>query len=152
MLIMDIAKLVITSRNTCLTINAVLVVTNGIVPPLTVSYLECQKDATYITVSSRPTPESEPGARIVKSMSLRAAIAKGQIVRLDEGGRPGEPVKPSTLEVNKFFKTLSFKQQVRERVVTQMLDSQIHSLRPGKCLFTALSPSDEPGLALMGLT
>lgn len=80
---------------------------------LIVSYQERQKDATYITVSSRPTLDSEPGARIVKSMSLRAAIAKGQIVRLKESDKAGEPVKSSTSEVKKFFRRLSFKHQVR---------------------------------------
>lgn len=80
---------------------------------LTVSYRERQKDATYITVSSRPTTESEPGARIVKSMSLRAAIAKGKIVRLGERNKTGEPVKPGEFEINKFFRRLSFKRQVR---------------------------------------
>ena len=81
----------------------------------TVSYMERQKDATYITVSSRPTPESKPGARVVKSMSLRAAIAKGQIVRLEESNKTGEPVKPGAFEVNKFFRRLSFKHQVRSQ-------------------------------------
>lgn len=76
-----------------------------------VSYQERQKDAIYITVSSRPTPDSEPGARIVKSMSLRAAITKGQIVRLGESNKSGEPVKPAAFEVNKFFRHLSFKRQ-----------------------------------------
>ncbi|XP_070704469.1 protein FAM234B [Pempheris klunzingeri] len=76
-----------------------------------VSYQERQKDASYITVSSRPTPDSEPGARIVKSMSLRAAIAKAQIVRLVESNKTGEPVKPGAFEVNKFFRRLSFKNQ-----------------------------------------
>lgn len=77
------------------------------------SYQEHQKDATYITVSSRPTPDSEPCARIVKSMSLRAAIDKGQIVRLVESGKTGGAVKPADFEVNKFFRRLSFKNQVR---------------------------------------
>ncbi|XP_034395439.1 protein FAM234B [Cyclopterus lumpus] len=76
-----------------------------------VSYQACQKDASYITVSSRPTSDSEPGARIVKSISLRAAIAKGRIVRLEEGNKPGGPVKPGVFEVNKFFRGLSFKNQ-----------------------------------------
>ncbi|XP_060946551.1 protein FAM234B [Limanda limanda] len=76
-----------------------------------VSYQEQQKDATYITVSSRPTPDSEPMARIVKSMSLRAAIVKAQIVRLGERNKTGTPVKPGALEVNKFFRRLSFKRQ-----------------------------------------
>lgn len=81
--------------------------------PLTVSYQEQQKDATYITVSSRPTAESEPGAQIVKSMTLRAAIAKGKIVRLGESDKTRQPIKPPEFEVNKFFRRLSFKRQVR---------------------------------------
>lgn len=76
-----------------------------------VSYQEHLKDATYITVSSRPTPGSEPSARIVKSMSLKGAIGKAQIVRLGESSGPG-PVKPGAFEVNKFFRRLSFKRQV----------------------------------------
>ncbi|KAM3598867.1 uncharacterized protein V6R79_023691 [Siganus canaliculatus] len=76
-----------------------------------VSYRDSQKDATYITVSSRPTPESEPGTRIVKSMSLRAALAKAKIVRLGESNKTGEPIKPSSFELNKFFRHLSFKHQ-----------------------------------------
>ncbi|XP_028267951.1 protein FAM234B [Parambassis ranga] len=75
-----------------------------------VSYQEHLKDATYITVSSRPTPDSEPSARIVKSMSLKGAIGKGRIVRLGESSNPG-PVKPGAFEVNKFFRHLSFKRQ-----------------------------------------
>ncbi|XP_068606439.1 protein FAM234B [Brachionichthys hirsutus] len=74
-----------------------------------VSYQEGEKDATYITVSSRPSPESEPGARIVKSMSLRAAITKAQIVRL--GGETKEPLEPGAFEVNAFFRRLTFKHQ-----------------------------------------
>ncbi|XP_033999189.1 protein FAM234B [Trematomus bernacchii] len=76
-----------------------------------VSYQERQKDASYITVSSRPTPDSEPGARIVKSMSLRAAITTGQTIRLEESSKPGQPVKPSAFEINKFFRGLTFKRQ-----------------------------------------
>ncbi|XP_062294476.1 protein FAM234B [Scomber scombrus] len=76
-----------------------------------VSYQENQKDASYITVSSRPTPYSEPGARIVKSMSLRAAISKGQIIRLGESSKTLEPIKPSVFELNRFFRHLSFKNQ-----------------------------------------
>ncbi|KAM9745853.1 protein FAM234B [Menidia menidia] len=76
-----------------------------------VGYQAHQKDATYITVSSRPTPDSEPGARIVKSTSLKAAIAKGQIVRLGDGGKTGGAAKPGTFEVNTFFRRLSFKRQ-----------------------------------------
>lgn len=81
------------------------------VPFLTVSYQK--KDATYISVASRPSPESEPGARIVMSMSLKAAIGKGRIVRLAESNETGAPVKPSDFEVNEFFRRLTFKRQVR---------------------------------------
>ncbi|XP_065821069.1 protein FAM234B [Labrus bergylta] len=77
-----------------------------------VSYHGNQKDAFYITVSSRPTPGSEPGAQIVKSLGLRAAVAKGQIVRLGESGKPGDAVKPGAYEVNKFFRRLTFRQQL----------------------------------------
>ncbi|CAB1449904.1 unnamed protein product [Pleuronectes platessa] len=76
-----------------------------------VSYQERQKDASYITVSSRPTPDSEPSARIVKSMSLRAAILKAQTVRLGESSKTGTSVKPGALEVDKFFRRLTFKRQ-----------------------------------------
>ncbi|XP_029364848.1 protein FAM234B isoform X2 [Echeneis naucrates] len=76
-----------------------------------VSYEEHQKDASYITISSRPTPDSEPNAQIVKSMSLKAAIAKGQIVRLEESDNTGAPVKPPMFEVNEFFSGLTFKHQ-----------------------------------------
>ncbi|XP_056262544.1 protein FAM234B isoform X2 [Pseudoliparis swirei] len=74
-----------------------------------VSYEERQKDASYITVSSRPTPDSEPRARVVKSMSVRAAIGEGRIVRLDN--KPGAAAKPGVFEVNKFFRGLTFKNQ-----------------------------------------
>lgn len=74
-----------------------------------VSYEEQQKDASYITVSSRPTSDSEPGAQVVKSMSLRAAIAGGQIVRLWEGEKDSGSVRPGVFEINKFFRHLSFK-------------------------------------------
>ncbi|XP_028311063.1 protein FAM234B [Gouania willdenowi] len=69
-----------------------------------VSYLEHQKDATYITVSSRPTPDSEPGARIIKSISLRNAVSKGKTVELEENSSSIE-------EVNKFFRRLYFRRQ-----------------------------------------
>nr|XP_057905447.1 protein FAM234B isoform X2 [Doryrhamphus excisus] len=71
-----------------------------------VSYEGRLKDASYISVSSRPTPDSEPAARMVKSMSLRAAIAKGQTVTLGEESRSG-----TALEINTFFRRLFFKHQ-----------------------------------------
>ncbi|XP_071028231.1 protein FAM234B-like isoform X1 [Oncorhynchus clarkii lewisi] len=74
-----------------------------------VSYQEPQKDASYITVSSRPTSGLGPGSRVVKSMSLRAAITAGQIVRLGESSIAGVPVRPGVFEINKFFRRLTFK-------------------------------------------
>ncbi|KAM3864403.1 protein FAM234B [Diretmus argenteus] len=79
-----------------------------------VSYQEHQKDASYISVSSRPTTNSEHGVRIVKSLSVRAAITKGQIKRLGDGSKAAGPVKPTLFEVNKFFRRLSFKHQARK--------------------------------------
>lgn len=75
-----------------------------------VSYLEQQKDASYITVSSRPTSSSGPGTQVVRSLSLRASIAAGQIVRLGESAKDPAPVRPGVFEINKFFRRLSFKQ------------------------------------------
>ncbi|XP_031690168.1 protein FAM234B [Oncorhynchus kisutch] len=74
-----------------------------------VSYQEPQKDASYITVSSRPTSGLGPGSRVVKSTSLRAAITAGQIVRLGESSTAGVPVRPGVFEINKFFRRLTFK-------------------------------------------
>ncbi|KAJ8387541.1 hypothetical protein AAFF_G00152370 [Aldrovandia affinis] len=73
-----------------------------------VSYQEQQKDASYITVSARPI--SKPGAQVVKSLSLRASIAGGKILRLGETRRAGASVKPGAFEINKFFRHLSFRQ------------------------------------------
>ncbi|TMS15083.1 Protein FAM234B [Larimichthys crocea] len=114
-----------------------------------VSYQERQKDATYITVSSRPTLDSEPGARIVKSMSLRAAIAKGQIVRLKESDKAGEPVKSSTSEVKKFFRRLSFKHQLFFRIAAVDMASALGRLARGLSVrrngrTARLTPSTEP--------
>ncbi|KAL0992980.1 hypothetical protein UPYG_G00101770 [Umbra pygmaea] len=75
-----------------------------------VSYQEPQKEASYITVSSRPTSGLGPGSRVVKSMGLRAAIAAGQIVRLGESSPTRGPVRPGAFEINKFFRRLNFKQ------------------------------------------
>lgn len=79
---------------------------------LKVSYQDRQKDATYMVVSLRPTPESRPGAWMVTSMSLRAAVAKGRLVRLQESNKTGELVQPDEFEANKFFRRLTFKHQV----------------------------------------
>ncbi|XP_005468498.1 protein FAM234B [Oreochromis niloticus] len=74
-----------------------------------VSYQDHQKDASYITVSSRPTPGSVPSAWIVKSVSLRAAITKGQIVWIGDGSKTAGALKPA--EVSKFFRRLTFRHQ-----------------------------------------
>lgn len=81
---------------------------------LIVSYQDHQKDASYITVSSRPTPGSVPSAWIVKSVSLRAAITKGQIVWIGDGSKTAGALKPA--EVSKFFRRLTFRHQVRKRI------------------------------------
>ncbi|XP_054891450.1 protein FAM234B [Poeciliopsis prolifica] len=72
-----------------------------------VSYLEYLKDATYITVSSRPTTGSETSAQIVDSTSLRAAIRSGQIVPLGENQETEAAGKVAAA----FFRRLSFKPQ-----------------------------------------
>ncbi|XP_051904460.1 protein FAM234B [Hippocampus zosterae] len=77
----------------------------------TVSYEERQKDASYITVSSRPTPDSKAAARIVKSIRLRAAVARGQVVRLGESSNSGTALKPDAFELDKFSRQLFFKHQ-----------------------------------------
>ncbi|XP_036004263.1 protein FAM234B-like [Fundulus heteroclitus] len=76
-----------------------------------VSYLEHLKDATYITVSSRPMADSEPSTRIVESMSLRAAIKRGQIVQLGGREKTEAAGKLAALEANNFFRRLTFKRQ-----------------------------------------
>ncbi|XP_028841748.1 protein FAM234B [Denticeps clupeoides] len=74
-----------------------------------VSYEEQRKDASYITVSSRPTSGRGPGAHVVKSLSLKAAITEAQIRRLGEESKTTGPAKPGAFEVKKFFRDLCFK-------------------------------------------
>lgn len=76
------------------------------------SFQDRQKDATYIVVSLRPTRESQPGTWIVRSMSLRDAIAKGRIVRIQGGNKTGEIAQPGEAEASDFFGRLTFKRQV----------------------------------------
>ncbi|CAL8273963.1 unnamed protein product [Lota lota] len=76
-----------------------------------VSYQEPQRDASYITVSSRPTLDSEPGAQVVKRLSLKDAMAKAQTVRLMEGSEAKGPSKHGAFELNKFFRQLGFRPQ-----------------------------------------
>ncbi|CAL1588718.1 unnamed protein product [Knipowitschia caucasica] len=68
-----------------------------------------QEDASYITASSQPTPGSRPIACVVKIMSLKAAVAKANIVRLNQYKAPDGPMKPSAFEVNTFFRRIAFK-------------------------------------------
>uniref|UniRef100_A0A8C6SDL5 Family with sequence similarity 234 member B n=1 Tax=Neogobius melanostomus TaxID=47308 RepID=A0A8C6SDL5_9GOBI len=74
-----------------------------------VTFDEHQEDASYITVSSRPTPGSRPIACVVKSMGLKAAIPNGKMIRLAEDKKTENIVKPSAFEVNTFFRHLVFK-------------------------------------------
>ncbi|XP_051741736.1 protein FAM234B-like [Ctenopharyngodon idella] len=76
----------------------------------TVSYQPQQKDASYISVSSRPTSGRRPAAQLLKSLSLRAAIAAAQIVQLPDASRDAGSAKPAAFHVSKFFRRLSFKQ------------------------------------------
>ncbi|KAK2917188.1 hypothetical protein Q8A67_001562 [Cirrhinus molitorella] len=73
----------------------------------TVSYQAQQKDASYISVSSRPSSGRALGAQMLKTLSLRAAIAEAQIVRLTDASRDG---KLSAFHINKFFRRLAFRQ------------------------------------------
>ncbi|XP_077061685.1 protein FAM234B isoform X2 [Siphateles boraxobius] len=74
----------------------------------TVSYQPQQRDASYISVSSRPTSGRRPAAQRLKSLSLRAAIADAQILQLPDASRDASPDTP--FHVSKFFRRLSFKQ------------------------------------------
>ena len=77
------------------------------------SYQEPQRDASYITVSSRPALDSEPGAQVVKRLSLKDAMSKAQTVRLNEGSGAKGPSKPGAFELKRFFRQLGFRPQVR---------------------------------------
>lgn len=74
------------------------------------SYQPQQKDASYISVSSRPTSGRRPAAQLLKSLSLRAAIAAAQIVQLPDASRDGGAAKPAAFHLSKFFRRLSFTQ------------------------------------------
>ncbi|XP_073691411.1 protein FAM234B-like [Garra rufa] len=73
----------------------------------TVSYQAQQKDASYISVSSRPSSGRALGAQMLKTLSLKAAIADAQIVRLTDASGDG---KLSAFHINKFFRRLVFRQ------------------------------------------
>ncbi|XP_016385302.1 protein FAM234B [Sinocyclocheilus rhinocerous] len=73
----------------------------------TVSYQAQQKDASYISVSSRPSSGRALGAQMLKTLSLRAALADARILRLTDADRDG---KLSAFHVNTFFRRLAFRQ------------------------------------------
>ncbi|XP_056128141.1 protein FAM234B [Rhinichthys klamathensis goyatoka] len=75
-----------------------------------VSYQPQQKDASYISVSSRPTSGRRPAAQRLKSLSLRAAIADAQILQLPDASR--DATLDTAFHVSTFFRRLSFKQDM----------------------------------------
>ncbi|XP_057201220.1 protein FAM234B isoform X1 [Triplophysa rosa] len=78
----------------------------------TVSYDQQQKDAAYISVSSRPTSGLGPGAQLLKSLRMKRAIAGARMMELEDTRRDGSSVQPATaFHINTFFRRLSFKQQ-----------------------------------------
>ncbi|XP_016322342.1 protein FAM234B [Sinocyclocheilus anshuiensis] len=69
-----------------------------------VSYQVQQKDACYISVSSRPSARTL-GAQMLQTLSLRAALADARILRLTDAAD-----KPSAFQLRKFFRRLAFRQ------------------------------------------
>uniref|UniRef100_A0A9J7YRM9 FAM234A/B beta-propeller domain-containing protein n=1 Tax=Cyprinus carpio carpio TaxID=630221 RepID=A0A9J7YRM9_CYPCA len=69
-----------------------------------VSYQAQQKDASYISVSSRPSSGRALGAQVLQTLSLRAAAADARILRLTDAD------KPSSFQLRKFFRRLAFRQ------------------------------------------
>lgn len=69
-----------------------------------VSYQAQQKDASYISVSSRPSSGRALGAQVLQTLSLRAAAADARILRLTDAD------KPSAFQLRKFFRHLAFRQ------------------------------------------
>ncbi|XP_041093796.1 protein FAM234B [Polyodon spathula] len=69
-------------------------------------YVDQQKDAFYVTVATRPAPDSsstEPGAQVVSRLSLKRAVTHATPVAL---GPPSHPMGP--FEVANFFNKLEF--------------------------------------------
>ncbi|XP_058877174.1 protein FAM234B-like isoform X1 [Acipenser ruthenus] len=69
-------------------------------------YVEQQKDAFYITVATRPAPDSsssKTGAQVVSRLSLKRAVTHASPVAL---GPPSQPLGP--FEVANFFNKLEF--------------------------------------------
>ncbi|XP_016117820.1 protein FAM234B-like, partial [Sinocyclocheilus grahami] len=69
-----------------------------------VSYQAQQKDACYISVSSRPSARTL-GAQMLQTLSLRAALADARILRITDAAD-----KPSAFQLRKFFRRLAFRQ------------------------------------------
>ncbi|XP_060760153.1 protein FAM234B isoform X2 [Neoarius graeffei] len=72
----------------------------------TVSYVDEQKDVSYMVVVSRPVSGLGPGAQLVKSVSVRASLSSATTVRLSDDTRTH-----TAFQINKFFRTLSFRRQ-----------------------------------------
>ncbi|KAF4116615.1 protein FAM234B [Onychostoma macrolepis] len=69
-----------------------------------VSYQAQQKDASYISVSSRPSASRSLGAQMLQTLGLRAAATDARILRLTDAD------KPSVFQLRKFFRHLAFRQ------------------------------------------
>lgn len=72
------------------------------------SYVDEQKDVSYMVVVSRPVSGLGPGAQLVKSVSVRASLSSATTVRLSD-----DTHTHTAFQINKFFRTLSFRRQVR---------------------------------------
>uniref|UniRef100_A0A3B3S171 Family with sequence similarity 234 member B n=1 Tax=Paramormyrops kingsleyae TaxID=1676925 RepID=A0A3B3S171_9TELE len=92
------------------TILAELTSTTDTILTAAVSYQEQQKDASYVTVSSRhPPADPKPDAQVVKRMRVKALITDGRTLRLGEPRHTGQSLRPGDFEINKFFRQLSFR-------------------------------------------
>lgn len=72
----------------------------------TVGYAPQQKDASYTCVSSVPVSGRQPAVQMLKSVSLKAAIADAQILQLSNSST----YTHSAFHINQFFRRLSFTQ------------------------------------------
>ncbi len=69
-----------------------------------VSYQTAQKDASYISVSSRPSAGRALGTQMLQALGLRAAATDARILRLTDAD------KPSVFQLRKSFRRLAFRQ------------------------------------------
>lgn len=74
----------------------------------TVGYAPQQKDASYTSVSSVPVSGRQPALQMLKSVSLKAAIADAQILQLSNSS--AHTHTHSAFHINQFFRRLSFTQ------------------------------------------